>query len=149
MAIKRGIKKETAYLFKEDEEVVKAAEDVQEEGIEDDNDIIQIRWRLKSGSLRLADGRSFEAGQTFLAYEHEINKAFRDTVVPADPIAQIKEKKAPIKFHKVLIEATDAEKAEEGYVPLYNVANVSGVTINPSPLNEQDAVKLLSILNGA
>lgn len=106
---------------------------------------MEITWKkIGSGSFRL-HGKIIKPGQTFKAREEEIPQAFRDVVIPTDPIQVAKGKEEEfIKNHrKITFKKVESERPGR-----FDVINeVNGKKMNDNPLKEDKADALIADLN--
>lgn len=103
--------------------------------IKDEKDVRPF-WKKTGGGMFHFKGERIKRNQKFQAFEHEIPKAFRDTIVLADETSPIVEKKK---------EPTIKKKAN-GW---YDVFDAKGVQINIRALRKKDAEDLLAALKDA
>lgn len=102
----------------------------------------KIMWIKKGGgTFRMSSGKIIKQNQKFIASEEEIPKAFRDTVVPANPGDALDED------NEIKVDAEDP-----GYVIVdrspgwYNIEDKDGKVMNESGLRKADAEKMLEDL---
>lgn len=96
------------------------------------------RWKLLSNkSFRMGRGRIIKPNQVFEATEEEIPKAFRDVVVPVDPLPQ----EAPL---PVLSGGYQVRSRAPGW---YDVVDSQGKVVNESALRQDAAQKLIEDLS--
>lgn len=95
------------------------------------------RWKkLGNKSFRMANGRIIKPNQIFEATEAEIPKAFRDVVVPVDPLPQ----EAP------LVVPPGGYQVRSRGPGWFDVVDAHGKVVNENALRQADAQKLLEDL---
>ncbi len=98
----------------------------------------KIRWINKGGTLRLLSKKVIQRGTKFLALPSEIPEAFRDVVVPLDPIPRDDADEEA---------AVDTYSLKERDNGLFDVIDANGKVVNDKPMKELEAKEVLSRLN--
>jgi hypothetical protein len=103
----------------------------------------RIRWRkIGGGSFRMASGRIIKPNEVFLAFEREIPEAFRDVVIPEEPLPDAAERVIPAE------EATPKYELRSKGPGWYDVVNVAtGEPINERSLRRDEAEKMVESLS--
>lgn len=111
----------------------------------------KILWRKTGGgSLTLASGKKIKKGETFLATVNEIPKAFRDTVIPVNPIDRgIAQRPEPVEEPPLEVEEPEFTVQEdppdsENFI----VLDAQGKIVSEGPLTEEEAEELVVQLKG-
>jgi hypothetical protein len=102
----------------------------------------RLSWKnMGGGTLRLRDGRIIKPGQVFLAYDHQVSKAFRDTIILQDTVEKPKELEPD-----VIIEPRFSLKRKGGN--WYDIVDKQGKVVNAKSLKKVDAEELLKTYIG-
>ena len=97
----------------------------------------KVKWKkLGGGSFRMANGRIIKSNQIFDAKQEDIPVAFRDVVVPVNPLPADR----PL---EVVQGAYSIKSKGPGW---YDVVDSLGKVINEKSLRREDAEKLLESL---
>lgn len=99
-----------------------------------------IQWRKMGGGTLRFNNRIIKPGQVFSASVDDIPKAFRDTVVPIDPVKAVKKEK-PVEDAK----GNDFSLSERGE-GFWDVIDSKGKAKNEEALSKDEAEKLLAEL---
>lgn len=100
----------------------------------------RVWWKNNGGTFRMASGKIIKPGEKFQAYPDEISKAFRDTIIPLQPLKDVN---IPIKVASVLYTLQPA--GEEGE-DLFDIVDAKGKKMNEKSLPEKIAKKLIQEL---
>lgn len=98
----------------------------------------EIQWLNKGGTLHMRSGRIIKPMQKFKAHPDEIPQAFRDVIVPVDPVTQI----SPLPVEKP---GYSLRETDEG---LYEIVDARGKAITEDPQPKDRAEAILSRLTG-
>lgn len=116
-------------------------QEIQEE-IKNPNDG-KIRYKkLGGGSFRL-HGKIIKPGQVFLARPNEIPKAFKDVLVPQEPLPE------NISVEEQIVKASLPEYSlqERNRKGWFDIVNKDGKKLNEKALKEEEANQLLKDLS--
>jgi hypothetical protein len=98
----------------------------------------QIKWKYIGGGSLSFSGRNIKSGEVFLAFPYEISEAFRDVVVPQEPLPVFK--------------AVDAVKSEYTLQGRggnwFDIIDASGKVVNTKALKKVDALALVKEMEG-
>lgn len=96
-----------------------------------------IQWRNKGGTFRMP-GKIIKPNQTFWAKEHEVPQAFRDVIIPVNPIPE----------SSGVTVATAGYRLREKSAGLFDIVDGQGKILNEKALPKEEAQVILDKLIG-
>jgi hypothetical protein len=105
----------------------------------------RIRWRKIGGGFLRLPNRIIKPGDIFEASPSDIPKAFRDQVIPLDPVELVRVEEKPAEALQPKEEFT-YEKRKRGSNDMYNIYDSRGKKINEKALTSEEADMYLEAL---